>query len=282
MESAAAAAADVGKSITAAGIVTNYHDAGSGEPLLLLHGSGPGVTAWANWQGVVPQLAERFRVLAPDIVGFGYTERPAEAAYDIKLWSRHLIGFLDALSLAQVAVVGNSFGGGLALAAALRHPERFGSLVLMGTPAGTFQQTAGLRAAWEYEPSLENMERMLKLFPHDESLVTKEMVSARYRTSLLHGGQAAFRKLVPQPAPSGEITWVKGVPEPALRTIRQPTLVLHGREDAVVPPECALLLHRCIADSELHMFGGCGHWVQIERRDAFVRQIRAFLARVSR
>lgn len=272
--------ADIGKTITAAGFATNYHEAGAGSPVVLLHGSGPGVTARANWGAVIPVLARRYRVLAPDIVGFGFTERPHDERYDIKLWARHLIGFLDALGLEQVAVVGNSFGGGLALATALRHGSRFRRFVLMGTPAGEFQQTPGLRSAWEYEPSLENMERMLKLFPYDPSSVTPEMVRTRHETSLLHGGQAAFRKLVPPPAPAGEITWVRGVPDQALRTITQPTLVLHGREDAVVPPECALMLHRCIPHSDLHMYGRCGHWVQIEKHDAFARDVDAFLAQV--
>jgi len=277
-EEATAQPADVGKSILAAGLATNYHDAGSGRPVVLLHGSGPGVTAWANWRRVLPLLAKDFRVVAPDLAGFGFTERPrGEGQYGIKLWVGHLIGFLDALGLARVSLVGNSFGGGLALAAASRHPDRIERLVLMGTPAGTFAQTPALRGAWSYEPSLENMERMLRMFPYDESWVTAQMVRERYETSLLHGGQAAFRKLIPAPGPEGETTWVKGVPEETLRAIEQPTLVLHGREDSVVPPECGLLIHRNVANSQLHMFGRCGHWVQIEKEDEFMCEVSDFL-----
>ncbi len=70
---------EIGATVQAGGIATNYHDSGSGEPVLLLHGSGPGVTAWANWRTVLPALARDFRVIAPDMVGFGYTGRPADA-----------------------------------------------------------------------------------------------------------------------------------------------------------------------------------------------------------
>src|SRR5688572_21455342 len=123
------APAGLGKTIVAAGLRTNYHDVGQGPPLVLLHGSGPGVSAWQNWSAIIPRLARDFRVLAPDIAGFGFTENDPSRSYDIKLWVAHLIGFLDALEIEQATVVGNSFGGGLSLAAALRHGHRISRLV---------------------------------------------------------------------------------------------------------------------------------------------------------
>src|SRR5687767_6281192 len=99
-----------GKSVVALDIDTNYHDSGTTGPVVvLLHGSGPGVSAWTNWRRVMPALAESCRVIAPDLAGFGYTQRKADLHYDIKLWSKHLIAFLDALGLATVSLVGNSF-----------------------------------------------------------------------------------------------------------------------------------------------------------------------------
>ena len=106
-----------GKTIRALELDTNYHEAGQGQAVLLLHGSGPGVSAWTNWKRVIPVLAEDFRVIAPDMAGFGYTERNPELAYDIKLWVKHLVAILDALGIERASVVGNSFGGSLALAA---------------------------------------------------------------------------------------------------------------------------------------------------------------------
>src|SRR5690348_17248177 len=88
---------EIGSRVDVAGIATNYHEAGDGPPVLLIHGSGPGVSAWANWRSTIPALAHRHRVIAPDILGFGYTERPDGLVYDVQTWLAHLVGLLDAL-----------------------------------------------------------------------------------------------------------------------------------------------------------------------------------------
>nr|AAG17130.1 hypothetical CdoFa [Comamonas sp. JS765] len=143
---------EVAHSIVAAGIRTNYHDVGSGDPVLLIHGSGPGVSAWANWRLVMPALSERARVIAPDMAGFGFSERPEGFAYGMDAWVRQAVGLLDALGIARADLVGNSFGGGLALALAIRHPERVRRLVLMGSVGVPFTLTEGLDAVWGYPP----------------------------------------------------------------------------------------------------------------------------------
>ena len=267
----------IGRQLSAAEHQTNYFDEGQGKPLVLLHGSGPGVSAWTNWGGLMPLLKDRFRVVAPDIAGFGFTEFKADSKYDIKLWVRHLVGILDALDIAKASFVGNSFGGALSLGLALFAPDRVDKLVLMGTPAGEFEQTPGLRSAWEYEPSLENMERTMRLFPYDQSIITPQMIQARYEASARPGAQDALRKLIPKPNAEGP-TIVKGFPAASVANIKAPTLVLHGREDRVVPKECGLLLANAIPDAQLHMFGHCGHWVQTERREQFVRLLDDFCA----
>ena len=269
----------IGKSILAADHRTNYHEDGSGKPVILLHGSGPGVSAWSNWADTIPALAEEFHVIAPDIAGFGHTELKEGTEYGIKLWVAHLFSLMDALGIPSASLVGNSFGGGLALAATLSDPSRVERLVLLGTPAGEFVMTEGLRAGWFYEPSLEAMEQVLRLFPYDDTIVTSEMVQSRYEASARPGAQDAYRKLIAQPGPDGQDTILRGVPEKALRTIDKPTLVVHGRDDRVIPFELALRLHREIPDSELHSFGRCGHWVQIERRAEFNELVHRFLSR---
>jgi 2-hydroxy-6-oxo-octa-2,4-dienoate hydrolase len=266
---ASRSAAGIGKSIEAYGIRTNYHECGSGEPVILLHGSGPGVSAWTNWRGVLPVLGERFRVLAPDMAGFGFTERRSDVTYDIKLWVKHLLGFMAALEIQTAHLVGNSFGGSLALAAALRFPDRFGRLVLMGTPCGTFNMTPGLRAGWFYEPSLENMRSVMTLFPFDQGVITAELVQERYETSLIPGAQEGLRRLLVKPNDDGD-TPLSGMPEEAVGELRHRTLILHGREDRVIPPELGLRLANRIPDAEFHLFGRCGHWVQAERFPQFV------------
>ncbi len=266
-----------GRLIEAFGLQTQYHSTGEGPPVVLLHGSGPGVSAWTNWRRVMPALSDRFDVIAPDMAGFGYTERNPDLTYDIKLWVKHLIGLLDALDIPKAHLVGNSFGGSLSLAAALRHPERFSKIVLMGTPCGKFNMTPGLRAGWDYQPSLENMRAVLSLFPADPAFVTDDLVQERYEASLIPGAQEGLRKLLAKPSDDGE-TELSGMPEAAVTAIRQPTLILHGREDRVIPVEMGLKLGRAIPDAQFHMFGGCGHWVQAERFDDFVALTRRHLA----
>ena len=267
----------IGKTLLAAGHSTNYHEAGEGEALFLLHGSGPGVSGWSNWAKTMPAFSDRWRVIAPDIAGFGFTELKDDVKYDIKLWVAHLVDIMDALDIDKASFVGNSFGGALAIGLAVFAPERVKRLVLLGTPAGEFVQTAGLRGAWEYEPSLDNMRDLMALFPFDQALITPELVQSRYEASARPGAQAALRKLIPQPNPDGE-TIVKGFPAAALAKITAPTLVVHGREDRVVPPQCGLLIANSVPNADLHLFGRCGHWVQAEQPRRFVALVRDFLS----
>lgn len=260
-------------------IRTHYHEAGSGLPVILLHGSGPGVSAWENWGRIIGPLSKTYRVVAPDMAGFGLTQVEGDQPLDIKLWVRQLFGFLDALKVGPAVLVGNSFGGGLSLAATFREPARVRGLVLMGTPAGRFEQTAALHQGTAYQPSLENMRAILQRFPHDPSIISDEMVRARYEMSLRHPDNKALRALMPQNRVEGQPVVVNGAPLERLATITQPALVLHGREDFVIPMDVAVNAARSIPDSELHLFGNCGHWVQLERPEAFVGLVRDFLAR---
>ena len=255
---------------------THYYDLGSGQPLILLHGSGPGVSGYTNFASVMDEFAEQFRVIVPDIAGFGFTEFKEGTQYDIKLWVAHMVGILDALGIEKASFVGNSFGGAVSIGMALFHPERVEKLILLGTPAGTFEQTPGLRSAWTYEPSPENMREVMSLFPFDQSIITDEMVQSRYEASARPGAQDALRKLIPQPNKDGP-TMVKGFPEKAVANIQAPTLVVHGREDKVVPLECGQLLATAIPNADLYVFGQCGHWVQVERRETFLPLAKRFL-----
>ena len=192
---------EIGLKISAGGIETNYHDMGedSGTPLLLLHGSGPGVTAWANWRFNLPVLSETRRVVAPDMVGFGYTERPPGVEYNLDTWVQHGIDFLDALGIEKVDVVGNSYGGALALALAIRHPDRVRRLVLMGAAGVHFELTPGLDAVWGYTPSVENMRALIRTFAFNQELVSDELAELRYRASVRPVFQEAFASMFPAP-----------------------------------------------------------------------------------
>ena len=266
---------ELGSSVVAAGIRTNYLDAGDGSPVVLLHGSGPGVSAYANWRLTVPALAEQHRVLAPDLVGFGFTERPQEITYDLDAWESQAVGFLDALGLERVSLVGNSFGGALALRLASRHPERIGRLVLMGSVGVPFEITEGLDAVWGYEPSVEAMRGLLDLFAYSRDLVDDELARVRYEASIQPGFQESFAAMFPAPRQR----WVDAMVTPYedIARLPQPTLVVHGRDDRIIPLENALALLATVPDVRLHVFGRCGHWTQIEHAEEFNRLLLDFL-----
>lgn len=267
---------EIGRRIVAGGIETNYHDVGEGRPVLLIHGSGPGVTAWANWRLVLPELAKTCRVIAPDMVGFGYTERPAGNAYDLDAWVEHIVGLMDALQIAKIDLVGNSFGGAIALAMAVRYPKRVRRLILMGSVGVPFEITPELDAVWGYEPSLAAMRGLLDIFAYDRSLVTDELAELRYQASIRPGFQESFSAMFPAPRQR----WIDAMAstEADIRAIRHKTLIIHGRDDRVIPLSNSLTLNRWIEDSQLHVFGRCGHWVQIEHSADFNHLVGHFLA----
>ncbi|QHS11092.1 alpha/beta fold hydrolase [Sinimarinibacterium sp. NLF-5-8] len=266
---------EIGRSIVAAGLRTHFHDVGSGAPVLLLHGSGPGVSAWANWRTVLPALAQQRRVLAPDLSGFGFTDRPAGQVYTLDHWVAHAVGFIDALELPQVDLVGNSFGGALALALAIRHPQRVRRLVLMGSVGVPFTLTPGLDAVWGYTPSLDNMRALLDLFAYDRSRVTDELAELRYQASIQPGFQESFSAMFPAPRQRGVDALASA--EADIRALTHETLVIHGREDRVIPLSNALTLADWIVNAQLHVFGRCGHWTQIEHSGRFARLVNDFL-----
>lgn len=277
---------EIGSSVVAGGIRTNFHDlgpasgaaAGPGDrvtPVLLLHGSGPGVTAFANWRLTMPALAAHRRVVAPDLVGFGYTERPTGFGYDLAAWVGHLRAFLDALGLERVDVVGNSFGGALALALAVTERVRVRHMVLMGSVGLRFPITPGLEAVWGYRPSLDAMRGLLELFVYDRSRIDEDLVRSRYEASAGAAEAEAWARLFPPPRQ--ERLDALAAPEDELRGLDVPALVIHGRDDLVIPVETSYRLASLLPVADLHVFARCGHWTQIEHASRFNALVDDFL-----
>lgn len=268
---------EIGHLVRANGIDTNYLEAGSGDPVVLVHGSGPGVSAYANWRLTMPTLAAKTRVLAPDMVGFGYTERPAEITYDLDTWVGQVLGFIDALGIEKASFVGNSFGGAITLALASRHPERVDRIALMGSVGVPFPITEGLDAVWGYQPSFSAMRRIMDYFAYSRELVNDELAEVRYRASIQPGFQESYGSMFPAPRQR----WVDAMvtPAEAIAALPHPTLVVHGREDQVIPLQNSYRLFELIPNAELHVFGHCGHWTQIEHAEAFNHLLLDFLTR---
>jgi 2-hydroxy-6-oxo-octa-2,4-dienoate hydrolase len=267
---------EVGNTVDASGIATNYLDSGEGPVVVLVHGSGPGVTGYANWRMNIPFLAQRNRVIVPDMAGFGYSARPEGLVCDVDVWAEQVVAVLDALGVERASIVGNSFGGAIALRVAIRNPERVDSLVLMGSVGVPFPITEGLDAVWGYEPSVAAMRRLLQLFVWNRELATEDLAELRHRASIEPGFQESFAALFPTPRQR----WVDALtsPDEQIRALKHPTLVIHGREDRIIPLGNSLRLAEMIDGAHLHVFGHCGHWSQIEQKDAFNRLVSDFLA----
>ncbi len=266
----------IGASADANGIKTNYLEAGKGDPVVLIHGSGPGVTSYANWRLVLPALAENFRVLAPDMVGFGFSQRPTNIEYGVQTWADQVVGLMDTLGLPTAHLVGNSFGGAIALRIATQHPDRVGKLVLMGSMGVPFPITEGLERVWGYQPSFENMRKVLDVFAYSRELVNDELAEVRYRGSIQPGFQESFAAMFPAPRQR----WVEAMctPEDDIRRLPHRTLIVHGREDQVIPVQTSLRLMELIDNADLSVFSHCGHWSMIERTADFNRSVSEFFS----
>jgi 2-hydroxymuconate-semialdehyde hydrolase len=210
------------------------------------------------------------------MLGFGYTDRPDHAQYRMVAWIQQLLDLLDALEIEAVDLIGNSFGGALALAFAIEHPRRVRRIVLMGSVGVPFAITKGLDDVWGYTPSFENMRELMDVFAYDRRLVNDELARLRYHASIRPGFQESFAAMFPAPRQR----WVDAMasPESAIRSLTQETLIIHGREDQVIPLATSETLSRWILNSQLHVFGRCGHWTQIEHADRFFRLVANFLA----
>jgi 4,5:9,10-diseco-3-hydroxy-5,9,17-trioxoandrosta-1(10),2-diene-4-oate hydrolase len=260
----------------------HYHDAGSGEPFVLLHGSGPGVSGWSNFRGNLPILAERFRTVVPDLPGFGLSELvPLDRAYP-KVAADAVIRLMDAAGIERAHLLGNSMGGYAALELALAHPERVDRMVLMGPgglAANVFSPdpSEGAKRLFEFmtSPSREGMQTWVSTMVANTSVVDDQLIDERMDNALRPGAIESaftiFASLAQHPDP---------VPIFArLDRIKTPTLVMWGRDDRMVPYEGAAFGYRRLPNAELHVFSGCGHWAQVERKDDFERVVVEFLTR---
>lgn len=274
-------------SVPTAGYTTHAFRAGEGnaDAVLLLHGGGPGAQAWSNWQPTLRLLGDRFDVIAPDLLGFGTTDHPDPPPYGPRLWlearCEQLVGLLDELDIARADLVGNSLGGALTLHMAIRHPERVRRIVLMGSGGAPFVPGPELRRMLGYyaEPTAGNLRGILRNFVYDLDAFGEidELVDARVAVANAPEAERSFNAMftTPDGQPIGEIA----LAEDAVRSIAHPALVVHGRDDRIVPVENSHWLFDRLQDAELHLFSRCGHWAMLEHPEAFARVVSEFLVR---
>jgi pimeloyl-ACP methyl ester carboxylesterase len=266
---------EIGNTVTVDGVSINYHDKGQGDAILLIHGSGPGVTAWANWRLIIPELAKTHRVIAPDMAGFGYTKMPLSYKTTPENWVGQVIGLMDTLGIGEFSILGNSFGGAIALRTASQYPDRVTKLALMGSVGTSFPISEGLEKVWGYQPSLEAMRELIGIFAYDQSIVTDDLVEMRYRASIRADVQERFSKLFPAPRQNG--IEMLSLSDADLRKIDVPAALIHGRDDRVIPFAVSEMLAKKLPNATLYPIDHCGHWVQIEQKQAFVDIITGFM-----
>jgi pimeloyl-ACP methyl ester carboxylesterase len=258
--------------------LVHVEQAGTGEPVVLLHGFG---ASTYSWRKVMPALAESHRVVAIDLNGFGYTQRPTtRASYTREAQARLVLGTLDALGIDRAHIVGHSYGGGITLYLAFQHPERFRTMVLVDSSAPTYPNDRRSRAA-AFRPLDSLLARLVFLRPAtirrsllsaywDDSKVTPELVQAYLDRLAIEGAPFAFYGLT-VPAPQGVTV--------ELEKIAVPSLVVWGAHDTVIAPEVGRRAAARLQHSEFVLFDQSGHLPMEEEPEAFLRAVLPFLER---
>ncbi|MGV9675886.1 alpha/beta fold hydrolase [Nocardia sp. NPDC003482] len=259
------------------GLVTGYLEAGAGEPVVLLHGGEFGCDAEIAWEHTIDALAGRYRVLAPDMLGFGASAKVVDFTDGRGLRIRHLARWLAVLGVNSAHFVGNSMGAINLLvdatAARPRLPMR--SLVAL-CGGGTIQQNEHMRALYDYDATLPAMRRIVTALFHSPSFPGDERyVERRYRSSIAPGAWealAAARFRRPEadapPAPSSER---------AYHRITVPVLLVEGERDKLLPPGWAAEIAKQIPDGRAEVIPDAGHCPQIEQPGVVNRLLLGFL-----
>jgi pimeloyl-ACP methyl ester carboxylesterase len=264
----------------------HYHEAGSGPTLLLMHGSGPGVTGWANYQDNLPQFAEHFHCLIVDFPGYGKSD-PIEGD-PISGCVVAIVSLLNSLNIETVHIIGNSLGGIIGSHIAARHPERVKRFVTIGgVGLNIFSAFPGeglnLLTAFTEDPTRERVAEWLRSMVYDQSLVTQELIDARFKQATEPMTLETTKKLYSRQAINAIAEYRKGAGATQtlehLSRIQAPTLITWGRDDRVSPMDIALIPMRIISNCELHVFPNCGHWAMIECKTQFESVVISFLLR---
>jgi 2-hydroxy-6-oxonona-2,4-dienedioate hydrolase len=270
--------------ITEAGqpLTLHYNEAGQGEQtVVLLHGSGPGASGWANFYRNIDTLVDAgYRVILLDCPGWSKSDPIVSTGSRSDLNARCLKAVLDQLGLARVHLIGNSMGGHSAVAFALAHPGMVGKLVLMGGGTGGPSQfvpmpTEGIKlvGALYRDPTVDNLKRMMNVFVYDASSLTDELYEQRLNNILARRDHLENFVKSTQVFPKQFTDYGHRLSE-----IKAQTLVIWGRDDRFVPLDVGLRLIWGIANAEMHIFNQCGHWAQWEHADKFNRMVKEFLA----
>lgn len=250
--------------------------------MLLLHGGGAGAGAQANWAPMLEEVADRVHAIAPDLVGFGTTDHPDPPPYGPRPWLElrveQLIAVLDHYGIERADLVGNSLGGALTLAFVLKHPDRVGRIVLMGSAGAPFKPGDPLIRLLTFydDPTRENLKAIMESFVYDlEGFGDVDaLVDHRLEVALAEDARRSFVAMFHDE--NGEPTRELALEEDVVRGITHEALLVHGREDHIIPFDASLWLLDKLPNSQLHVFSRCGHWTMLEWTRDFSRLVCDF------
>ena len=258
----------------------HYHEAGTGHPLVLLHGSGPGASGWSNFSGNIAGLSRHFRVLAVDMPGWGASD---PCTIDHLDHGKAALQFMDTLGIEKAAVVGNSMGGINALRLATEHPDRVSHLITMGAAVNRGPRlfgpgdgpSEGLKILIEAyrNPSADTMRRLVEIMCFDKRYADEEL--CRKRSEAARAQPVHLKNFLDGLAKGGPVPQIATLEQ--LMTIKAPSLLIHGRDDRVVHYEHSLVLVSHIPNSRLVLLNRCGHWAMIEHAEEFNRLVIDFI-----
>lgn len=257
-----------------------YHEQGSGEPFVLLHGGGPGASGYGNFSNNVTDFSDTYRVILPDMPGFGDSSLKADSGKSFLLEaSRAIAELIEGLELGQVNLLGNSLGGAVSTRLAIDYPHLVRRLVLMGAAgmhSGLFTPSPmeGVKLLRSYypDPTYDRMRALVRAFVYDDSDPRYDTIAeARFRASIDPARVAGYRRVSSPSHPPNVITRAD------LAGVRCPAMLIWGRDDRFVGLDDALSYLAGIADARLVLLPRCGHWVQAERPAVFAAHLKAFL-----
>jgi 2-hydroxy-6-oxo-6-(2'-aminophenyl)hexa-2,4-dienoate hydrolase len=264
------------RTISVAGLETHYLEAGSGPPLVLVHGGGAGADSWGNWRQSIPLYADDFHVMAVDMIGFGRSAKPDPVGYEYNQTNRtaHLIGFIEALKLGPVNLIGNSVGGMTSLGATMQRPDLVKKLVLMGSAGLEVDDPNPNRKKplTGYDFTLEGMRAITSVLVGPGFKVDEELIRYRHEQTLQPDTRRALAAIRAATQRDG-----LAYPEDEIRAVKTPTLVVGGKEDQIAILARTYRFLALLENSWGMVFPHCGHWVMVEAPREFVAVTCSFL-----
>lgn len=250
---------------------THYWEAGEGEPLILLHPACPGANGALEYRHTIEPLSEHFRVLAPDLIGFGLTDSPTRMLTH-PAYVEHIIGFMRAVDAVPAHIIGNCRGGLVAISIAGEHPELTRRLILVGNAGGGVPpdlEEKALRPYADFVATADNLKTSLaRCFFDSEQHVTEADFDAQLVSS--ERQYAAYNKLGGYPMDVPNL-------KPLLAEMTVPTLYICGREDRVLTLEQAMKGYAMTPGARLYAIANCGLHPQLEHAEEFNHVALEFL-----